>query len=92
MELEGVGAVAVHGGVGQVRGDVDNLDGLEGAALLAEGATDAEFFGELGHFGGGFDGDAMFALHVDGASFFAFECALFGFAQIGVHDGDTSDL
>ena len=82
----------MHRGVGQVGGDVDNLDGLEGAALLAQGAADAEFFGELGHFGGGFDGDAVFALHVDGAGFFALKGALFGFAQIGVHDGDTGDL
>lgn len=46
MELKGVCAVAMGGFLVQVLGEVDDGDGVKGAFLHADTATDAELFGD----------------------------------------------
>jgi hypothetical protein len=51
MELKAVGRVAVRDHGLKVRGQVYNVDGVKGAFLGADAATDAETLGDEGNAG-----------------------------------------
>ena len=89
VQLEAVGPIAVRGVLLQVLGQVDDVDGLEGTLFDADAAADAEGFGEVGDLGFGAHFDAELAQFDDGAGLFAFLFAFFGFAFLGVDDGDA---
>lgn len=59
MQLEAVGAVAVGNLRFEVRGQVDDVDGVEGALFGADTASDAETLRDEGDFAGGVDFDAQ---------------------------------
>lgn len=73
----------------QVGRQVDDVDGVEGAFLRADTATDTETLGDEGDLAGRVDFDAEFASFDDRAGFLAFLAALLGFAFVGVDNGDT---
>jgi len=89
VELEGVGAVTMGGELAEVGGEIDNLDGFEGALLHAETATDAEIFRDLAEFGGGGNFDTELTGLVDGAALSTFLLALLGLAFITVDNGNS---
>ena len=59
----------------QVGGQIDDVDGVEGAFLGADAAADAQAFGDEGDLAVGAYFDTEFARAYDGAGFLAF---LFG--------------
>ena len=70
VELEGIGAITMGDLVLEVRGQVDDGDGVEGALLGADTATDAEGFGDEGQAGIGGDFNTKLAAADDGAGLF----------------------
>ena len=85
----------------EVRREIDDLHGLEGAFLDADTASDAEFLGNLRDLGRGRDLDAEFSgdlargagAHAhDGAGSLALLSALLGLAFIRGDDGDSRHL
>lgn len=72
MQLEAIGRVSVGDLALEVGGQVDDGDGVEGAFLRADTATDAETFGDEGKLGLGCDLDAELARPDDGAGLLAF--------------------
>jgi hypothetical protein len=64
----------------EVGGQVDDVDGVEGAFLRADTASDAEALRDEGDFGGRVDFDAQFARADDWARLFAFLSAFLGLA------------
>lgn len=64
----------------QVRGQVDNGDGVEGAFFRADTASDAEAFGNEGDLRVWRNFDAELACSYNGAGFLAFLSTLLGFA------------
>ena len=89
MELERVGTISVGDLVLESFGEVDDLDGLVGAALYAHTATDAEVFGDKANFIGLGDLDAELASFVYRTGLGAFERALLGLALVGVDNRNT---
>ena len=71
MQLEAVGAVAVGNLRFEVRGQVDDVDGVEGALLGADTASDAEALRNEGDFAGGVDFDAQLSRPHHGTGLFA---------------------
>lgn len=67
VKLEAVGAITVGDLALEVGGQVDNRDGVEGALLGADTATNAERFGNEGEAGIGSDLNAELATANDGA-------------------------
>jgi len=57
MQLEAVGRVAVCDLSLEVGGQVDDVDGVEGAFLGTDTAADAQAFADEGYAGGGVDFD-----------------------------------
>lgn len=76
VELEAVGAIAVGHLALEVRGQVDDGDGVEGALLGADAAADTERLGNEGEARIGGDFDAELAAADDGARLFALLTAL----------------
>ena len=85
----------------EVRGEIDDLHGLEGAFLDADTAADAQFLGNLRDLRRGRNLDAEFAgdlsrgagTHAhDGARSLALLSALLGLAFIRGDDGDSRHL
>lgn len=71
MQLEAIGRVSV-GDLGlEVRGQIDNVDGIEGTLLRADTASNAESLGDEGDFRVGGDFDAQLARADHGAGLFA---------------------
>jgi hypothetical protein len=71
MELEAVRGVAV-GDLGfEVGRQVDDVDGIEGAFLWADTASDTEALGNEGNFGGWLDLNAQLACPHHGTRFLA---------------------
>ena len=58
----------------EVGGQVNDVDGVEGAFLGADAAANAQAFGDEGDFAVGGDFDAEFACADDGAGLLAFLC------------------
>mmetsp|Transcript_12096 Transcript_12096/g.34597 ORF Transcript_12096/g.34597 Transcript_12096/m.34597 type:complete len:236 (-) Transcript_12096:33-740(-) len=92
MELEGVGTVSVGGVALQILGKVDDGNGLEGALLDADTASDAKRLGEEGKLALGTDLNAKLAHFDDGTGLLAFLSALLGLALVRLDDGDTGQL
>jgi len=91
----------MRGLIVEVRGEIDDLHGLEGAFLHADAAPDAQLFRNLSDFRRGRDFDAEFAgdlargpgAHAhDRARPLALLTTLFRLAFIRRHDGDTRHL
>jgi hypothetical protein len=76
----------------EVGGQVDNVDGVEGAFLGADTASDAEALRDEGDLGGRVDFDTQLARTDDGARFLAFLSAFLGFALVRVDNGNTGEL
>jgi hypothetical protein len=89
VQFEAVGRVSV-GDLGlEVGGQVDDVDGVEGALLGTDTTSYAQAFGDEGDFAGGVDFDAQLAGPHHGAGLFTFLTALLGFAFVRIDDGDT---
>ena len=67
MELEAIGRVAVGDLRLEIGGQIDDVDGTEGAFLHADTAADAKALGDEGDLGVGGDFDAQLARADDGA-------------------------
>lgn len=76
----------------EVRGQVDNVDGIEGAFLGADTATNTQALRDEGDFRRGLDFDAQFAGAHDRAGLFALLATFLGFALVRVDNGNTSEL
>ena len=101
MQLEGILRVSMRSLIVEVRGEIDDLHGLEGAFLDADAASDAQLFRDLRDFRRGGDFDAEFAGDLAGGSGshahdrarpLTLLTTLFGLAFIRGHDGDTRHL
>jgi hypothetical protein len=82
VQLEAVGRVAVGDLRLEVGGQVDDVDGVEGAFLGADAAADAEALRDEGDLGRVVDLDAQLARADNGARFLAFLAAFLGFALL----------
>ena len=89
VELEAVGGVAVGDLALEVRGQVDDLDGVEGALLGADTASDTQTLTDEGDLAGGVDLDTQLAGLDDGTRLFALLATFLRLALVGVDDGDT---
>ena len=89
MQLKAVRTVAVGDFLLEVGGQIDDVDGVEGALLGADAAADTQALGDEGDFAVGRDFDAEFACAYHGAGLLAFLTAFLGFAFVAVYDGDT---
>jgi hypothetical protein len=78
VELEAVGRVAVRDLGLEVRGQIDDVDGVEGAFLRADTTTDTQALRDEGDLGGRVDFDAQLAGAHDGARLLAFLSAFLG--------------
>lgn len=72
MQLEAVGGISVGDLSLEIRGQIDNVDGIEGALLRTDTAANAEALGDEGNFGLGRDLDTQLASADHGAGLFAF--------------------
>ena len=92
VKLEGVGAVAMRSGGLEVLGQVDDLDGLEGALLHADTTTDAQLLGDGGELVllGDFDAELAHLHH--GARPLALLPTFLGLAFVAAHDGNSREL
>lgn len=78
VQLEAVGGITV-GDLGlQVRGQVDDVDGIEGALFRADATSDTQPLGNEGDLGVGRHFDAQLARADDGTRFLAFLSAFLG--------------
>ena len=89
VQLEAVSAVPVRHLTLQAFGQVDDFDGLEGAALDAHTTTNTHVLGDHANCRRGFHINAQFALLIDRAGLDALLPALLGLALIGVDDCDS---
>jgi hypothetical protein len=76
----------------EIGGQVDDVDGVEGAFLWADTASDAEALRNEGDLGGRVDFDTQFARADDWARLFAFLSAFLGLALVRVDNGNTGEL
>jgi hypothetical protein len=92
VKLEGVGTVAMRSGGLEVLGQVDDLNGLEGALLHADTTTDAQLLGDGGELVllGDFDAELAHLHH--GARPLALLPTFLGLAFVAAHDGNTREL
>ena len=89
VQLEAVGGVTVCDLALEVCGQVDNLDGVEGALLGADTATDTQALTDEGDLAGGVDLDTQLAGLDDGTRLFALLATFLRLALVRVDDGDT---
>lgn len=89
MQLEAVGGVAVGDLALEVGGQVDDLDGVEGAFLRADTATDTQALTDEGDLAAGLDLDTELAGLDDRAGLLTLLATFLGLALVGVDDGDT---
>lgn len=90
VQLEAVGGVTVCDLALEVGGQVDNLDGVEGALLGADTATDTEALTDEGDLAGAVDLDTQLAGLDDGTRLLALLATFLRLALVGVDDGDTA--
>lgn len=90
MKLEGVGAISVSDLTLEVRGQVDDGDGVEGALLGADTASDTQALTNEGDLAGAVDLDTQLAGLDDGAGLLALLATFLRLALVGVDDGDTA--
>ena len=89
VQLEAVGGVTVCDLALEVRGQVDNLDGVEGALLGADTATDTQALTDEGDLAGVVDFDTQLAGFDDGTRLLALLTTFLRLALVRVDDGDT---
>ena len=89
VQLEAVGGVAVGDLALEVCGQVDNLNGVEGALLGADTATDTEALTNEGDLAGVVDLDTQLAGLDDGTRLLALLTTFLRLALVRVDDGDT---
>ena len=89
MQLERVGAVSVCGLILEVGGELDNVDGLEGALFGADTTTDAERFRDKGDLARGRHFDTQSAHTNDGTRLFTLLTTFLRFALVRVDNGNT---
>ena len=89
VQLEAVGGVAVGDLALEVCGQVDDLDGVEGALLGADTASDTQTLTDEGNLAGGVDLDTQLAGLDDGTRLLALLTTFLRLALVRVDDGDT---
>ena len=89
VQLEAVGGVTVGDLALEVCGQVDNLDGVEGALLGTDTASDTQTLTDEGNLAGGVDLDTQLAGLDDGTRLLALLTTFLRFALVRVDDGDT---
>lgn len=89
VQFEAVGGVAVGDLALEVGGQVDDLDGVEGALLRADTASDAQALTDEGDLAVGVDFDTELAGLDDGAGLLALLATFLRLALVGVDNGDT---
>lgn len=89
VQLEAVGGVTVCDLALEVGGQVDNLDGVEGALLGADTASDTQALRDEGDFAGVVDFDTQLAGLDDGTRLLALLTTFLRLALVRVDDGDT---
>ena len=89
VKLEAVGGVTVGDLALEVCGQVDNLDGVEGALLGADTATDTQALTDEGDLAGVVDFDTQLAGFDDGTRLLALLTTFLRLALVRVDDGDT---
>lgn len=90
MKLEGIGAITVYSLLVQGSRQIDDVDGLEGAFLHTDAASDTELLGKGGDRGGRRDLDAELACFHHGAALLTLLPAPGRLAAIGPHHGDAA--
>lgn len=76
----------------EVRGQVDDVDGVEGAFLGADTTSNTQPLRNEGNLGRRVDFDTQLARADDGAGFFAFLPAFLGLALVRVDNGNTGEF
>ena len=89
VQLEAVGGVTVCDLALEVCGQVDNLDGVEGALLGADTASDTQTLTDEGNLAGGVDLDTQLSGLDDGTRLLALLATFLRLALVRVDDGDT---
>ena len=89
VKLEAVGGVTVCDLAFEVCGQVDNLDGVEGALLGADTASDTQALTDEGDLAGVVDFDTQLAGLDDGTRLLALLATFLRLALVRVDDGDT---
>jgi hypothetical protein len=89
VQLEAVGGVTVCDLALEVCGQVDNLDGVEGALLGADTASDTQPLTDKGDLAGVVDFDTQLAGLDDGTRLLALLATFLRLAFVRVDDGDT---
>lgn len=89
VQFEAVGGVAVGDLALEVGGQVDDLDGVEGALLRADTATDTQALTDEGDLAVRVDFDTELAGLDDGAGLLALLATFLRLALVGVDNGDT---
>lgn len=89
VQLEAVGGVTVCDLALEVCGQVDNLDGVEGALLGADTASDTQALTDEGDLAGVVDFDTQLAGLDDGTRLLALLATFLRLALVRVDDGDT---
>lgn len=87
VQLEAVRRVSVSDLGLEVGGQVDDVDGVKGAFLRADTATDTQALRDEGDLGFGGDFDAQFAGAYDGTRFLAFLPAFLLYVSTGARSG-----
>jgi hypothetical protein len=89
VQLEAVGGVTVGDLALEVCGQVDDLDGVEGALLGADTASDTQTLTDEGDLAGGVDLDTQLSGLDDGTRLLALLATFLRLALVRVDDGDT---
>jgi hypothetical protein len=89
VQLEAVGGVTVCDLALEVCGQVDNLDGVEGALLGADTTSDTQALTDEGDLAGIVDFDTQLAGLDDGTRLLALLATFLRLALVRVDDGDT---
>lgn len=92
MQLEAVRRVPMCDLGLEVRGQVDDIDGIKWALLRTDTTSYAKALGDEGDFGVGCDFDAQFARADHRARLLAFLSAFLRLALVRVDNGNTSQL
>lgn len=92
VQLEAVGGVAVGDLALEVCGQVDNLNGVEGALLGADAASNTQALTNEGDLAGAVDLDTQLAGLDDGTGLLALLATFLRLALVGVDDGDTARM
>jgi len=90
VKLEGVGTITMRSFLLEILGKINNVDGIKGAFLHADTATNAEELRNPSNLGLGVNLNAQLALKNNGTRALALLSATRGLASLCIHDSNTS--